>query len=234
MRRRAWFALALALPLLTSCDLVGVRGSGEMITESREVDGFTEVELQGSGSVTVEVTGTESLTIQAEDNLMPLLTSEVDEGRLVLGTTEPISPTREIVYTVSVADLDSISVGGSGELSLSSVESPFFEITVSGSGSVSLQDLTADELMVIMSGSGEVELAGLVDHLDLDLSGSGDYLGERLTTTTAVVEVSGSGNAIVQVTEHLEAIVSGSGDIGYLGDPTVDSSVSGSGEIEPR
>ena len=205
-----------------------------MSTERRDVDDFTEVELRGSGTVTIEVTGTESLTIQAEDNLMPLLSSEVDEGRLVLGATEPISPTEEIVYTVTVADLGGVFVGGSGGLTASGVDSPTLEISVSGSGSVSMQDLAADELVVTMSGSGEVEVAGTVDHLELTISGSGAYLGEGLTSTTGVVEVSGSGDAVVNVTENLEAVVSGSGSIEYLGDPTVDSSVSGSGDIEPR
>lgn len=205
-----------------------------MITESRQVSGFTEIELRGIGTVTVEVTGTDSLTLHAEDNLMPLLTSEVEEGRLILGTTEPVSPTQEITYTVTVADLEAVSVSGSGALNASGVEAPTFEIIVSGSGTVSVEDLTAGELVVTMSGSGEVDVNGTADLLGLVASGSGDYLGERMEATTAEVEVSGSGDAVVNVTDQLEAELSGSGSIEYLGNPTVDSSITGSGEIEQR
>jgi hypothetical protein len=234
MRRAALLALLLTLFFLASCDLVGVRGSGDMNTESRQVSGFTKIELRGTGTLTVEVTGTESLTIQAEDNLMPLLTSEVEEGRLILGTTEPVSPTQEIVYTVTVANLEAVSVSGSGALNASGIEAPAFEIIVSGSGTVSVDQLTAGELVVTMSGSGEVDVSGTADLLGLVVSGSGNYLGERMEATTAEVEVSGSGDAVVDVTDQLEARVSGSGRIEYLGDPTVDSSITGSGEIEQR
>lgn len=226
--------MVLAVSPLAACDIVGVRGSGDVITESREVSDFTEIELRGSGTVTVAVDGTASLTIAAEDNLMPLLISDVEDGRLVLGSREPISPTQGIVYNVTVSELEVVFVGGSGELNASGIDSPAFEISVSGSGSVLLTDLDTEELVVDMSGSGEVEVTGTAGHLDLSISGSADYLGEGLTAATAVVEVSGSGDAVVNVTEHLEADVSGSGHIEYLGDPSVDSSTSGAGEVEPR
>lgn len=224
--------VSLAL-LTTSCDLVGVRGSGDVITESREVSGFSEIVLKGSGRARIEVTGEESLTIEAEENLMPLLTSEVEDGVLELGATEAISPTRDIVYTITVSSLEGVTVQGSGALTASGVEAGIFDLTVSGLGDVSLQGLTSDELFIRITGSGDAEVSGSTSHLMLDVRGSGDYIGEQLVSTTADVEVSGSGNATVNVSEDLEATVSGSGNITYLGDPpSADLSISGSGEIE--
>lgn len=234
MRGQACIALTLALPLLSACDLVGVRGSGDLMTESRNVGGFTEIALQSRGSVTVEVTGSESLTIEAEENLLPLLTSEVEDGRLVLGTTEPISPTREIVYTVTVAELQGLSIGGSGEVTAGGVEAVTFEVDIGGSGEVFLSEISVEELVIQIGGSGDVEVSGKAEHLDLAIGGSGSYRGEDMVTTTAVVDVGGSGDAVVNVTEHLEASVGGSGSIEYLGDPAVDSSISGSGVVEQR
>jgi len=227
-------AMLLAVfPSTTACELVGVRGSGDVISESRSVSGFTQVMFKGSGRVSVEVTGEESLTIEAEENLMPLLTSEVENGVLVLGSNEAISPTQDIVYTITVDRLDGVTIQGSGELSAPDVETSAFEAIASGSGELFLPNLTTQELVVRISGSGDAQVSGSASHLELDVSGSGSYLGQDLVAMTANVDNSGSGDATVNVRDNLKATLSGSGSIIYFGEPaSVDSSVSGSGEIE--
>jgi Putative auto-transporter adhesin, head GIN domain len=64
------------------------QGFGQIGNESRQVSGFSKVELNGSGELTIEQTGTESLTISAEDNLLPKLSSEVSGDTLVLRQEE--------------------------------------------------------------------------------------------------------------------------------------------------
>ena len=90
--------------LLASC---GTAGTGSVRTESREVRGFSSVQLTGSGEATIQQTGAESLAIEAEENLLPLLTSEVSNGVLTLGTKPgaSINPTRPIIYRVTLRAL---------------------------------------------------------------------------------------------------------------------------------
>ena len=116
MRLRVALALLAVVLLVTACSVT--RGSGQLTTESRPVSGFTKVELSGTGELTIEKTGTESLSISAEDNLLPRLTSEVSNGTLSLGT-EPnttIVPTKPITYSVTVKDLNGLAVSGSGNI----------------------------------------------------------------------------------------------------------------------
>ena len=47
-----------------------VHGSGHAVTQSRPVTGFSAVHVAGSGSILVDRTGTESLSITADDNLL--------------------------------------------------------------------------------------------------------------------------------------------------------------------
>jgi hypothetical protein len=200
--------------MLGACSVLGERGSGTMATEARDVSGFSVIDLSGSATVLVSVTGTESLTVDAEDNILPLLTIEVTDGTLVLGAKQRISPTRDIVYTVTVINLEAV--------------------TVSGSGSITAVDVVANGFEVDISGSGTVTLEGVSEHLDASISGSGAFNGEGLVSTTATVSVSGSGGALVNVTDDLDADVTGSGTVTYIGDPTVSTSISGSGEISRR
>ena len=207
--------MLLAAILCGSCIRPGVEGSGNVITESREVSDFNEIVLGGTGRVVVDVTGTESLTIEAEDNIMPFLETRVSNGRLRLETNRSISPTVEIVYTITAETLDGLVISGSGVVEAEAVDSADFRVDISGSGDV------------VVEGT----LSGL---LSVSISGSGEFDGESLTAPEGQVDVSGSGNAVVNITDDLDVSVSGSGEVQYLGEPNVDSSVSGSGTITPR
>jgi hypothetical protein len=216
MRRLLLFSACVVLLSLVvgACSIVGERGSGTMATETRDVNGFDEIDLSGSGTVLVAVTGAESLTVEAEDNILSLLTTEVRNGTLVLGTKQNISPTREIVYTITVVSLEAV--------------------TVSGSGSVTATNIDADAFNVHISGSGTVMPEGVSESLDLSISGSGVFEGEALLSATGTVSVSGSGDAVVNVTDDLDVKVSGSGNVEYFGDPGVSVSISGSGNVSKR
>jgi hypothetical protein len=216
MRRLLVFLAFLVLLSLAvgACSIVGERGSGVMATETRDVSGFDEVDLSGSGRVSVAVTGVESLTVEAEDNILPLLTTEVTNGRLELGAKQSISPTREIVYTITVVSLEAVAVSGSGSIMATDIDSHAFGVDISGSGTVMP--------------------AGVSESLDLSISGSGVFEGEALVSASGTVSVSGSGQAVVNVTDNLDVKVSGSGNVQYFGDPGVSVSISGSGDVSKR
>lgn len=235
---KASLAVAVLLTSVAACGVVanvgGIRGSGSVITESRQVAGFSEIVLEGSGEVTVEFTDTESLTISAEDNLMPLLTSKVSNGRLVLGTSEPISPTVTISYRITVASLNSVSIDGSGTITIPPTTVDRFSASIRGSGQIVLSGITVGTFDAEIPGSGQIEVSGNADGVDVSISGSGTFSGEGLKSASASVMVSGSGQAIIFATDRLDGSISGSGAILYLGDPEVISDISGSGEIRRR
>jgi hypothetical protein len=111
MRYRAVPAL-LAVLLLAGCTIT--RGSGQVSSESRQVSGFSKVELSGSGELKIEQTGTESLTISAEANVLPKIGSEVSGGTLMLGakSNTKIIPTKPISYSLTVKDLTGLLCPG--------------------------------------------------------------------------------------------------------------------------
>ena len=212
MRLRVALALLTVALLLAACSVT--RGSGQLASESRPVTGFTKVELSGTGELTIEKTGTESLAISAEDNLLPLLTSEVSGDTLVLGTKRntEIVTTKPINYALTVKDLTGL--------------------TLSGSGNIRVSNLSTPELTTKISGSGTITPSGTADDQDLDISGSGRYQADQLASKTVNAGISGSGTASVLVSDALDVRISGSGTLTYTGDPTrVTQDVSGSGKL---
>lgn len=193
-----------------------VTGSGVVATEEREVEDFDAVVVKGIGELRIEFTGEESLSIEAEDNILPLLTSEVSGNELVLGPRSGVGITAHepIIYRLTVAELSAISV--------------------SGSVNVDARGILGDRLTVSSSGSSDMRITGSVDRLSLDKSGSGTFSGRRLESAHASVEVSGSGDVVLNVADTLDVTASGSSDVRYVGNPRVSQvDVSGSGSVEP-
>lgn len=211
MRWRRALALLAVGSVVTACSATA--GSGQLATQSRQVSGFTSVELTGVGELSIDQTGTESLTVSAEDNLLPLLTSRVEGDTLILGKkpNTRIVTTKPITYTLTMKDITGLAV--------------------SGSGTINAPKLTTAALRIEISGSGVITTAGNADDQSLEISGSGRYLADGLTSKTTTAEISGSGTANVVASNALDVKISGSGTLTYSGNPQVSQTVSGSGRL---
>ena len=213
---RAWPLLSCCV-LASACGFTAIDGSGKVVTESRPVAGFTAVRLRGSGRVVIEQTGTESLTVTTDDNLLPYVQSEVKGNTLELGPKElttSLNPTKDIVFTLHVKTLEALDISGSGD--------------------VEAKGLGPDSLRLEISGSGAASVQGSANDLNLTISGSGAYNGAQLASKHATAKVTGSGSAVIAASETLSADVTGSGSIQYVGDPKVTQQVTGSGSVLKR
>ena len=200
--------------LVASCSIE--TGSGNTGTETRPVSGFSNVELAGSGELIIEQTGTESLTIEADDNLLPLLTSEVSGDTLHLGVrpNTTLRPRQSIIYRLTVRQLAGLGISGSGTVTASKIQTSRLRTDISGSGRITITGSAVDQ--------------------ELEISGSGEYRAEELVSKTLRAQISGSGNAVVSVTESLDVEISGSGSLTYEGDPRISEEISGSGKLIKR
>jgi len=204
-------ALIVPILALTSCSIV--TGPGSTRTESRAVSGFSKVELAGTGSLTIDQTGTESLTIEAGDKVLRNLTSDVVGDTLVLGTERGtlLSPEGRVNYHLTVKDLAGLSVSGTGE--------------------VTAPKITTDSLSSDISGSGTITVGGSAPDQRLFISGSGTYVAGDLAGKTLRANLSGNGRAEVSVSDALDVTMSGSGSLTYSGDPTLKKKISGTGSV---
>jgi hypothetical protein len=211
MRNRLCAVSLAVLLVLSACSVVS--GSGHVVTETRQVSGFTRIDLAGSGEVTIEQGDAESLTIEADDNVLARLTREVSNSTLKLdkkpGIT--INTRNPIRYRVTVRDLTGVSV--------------------SGAGSVKAHEMTLQMLAVDISGSGTVDVSGSAVEQDIEVSGSGRYEAADLQSEKVTAEISGSGQVAVTVSRELKVDISGSGTVTYSGDPSVEQSISGPGRL---
>jgi hypothetical protein len=235
-KNRLLISLMVCVAVLTvsGCNAFVTRGSGDLITEERQVSNFDRVELSGVGEVVITQDGSESLSIETDDNIMKYVEVVVENGTLKLGFKDGVnfmSPSR-LVFSVSVDDLTGVAVSGSGDIESDMLKTDRFDVAISGSGDVQIADISTGEVNTDISGSGEVYLSGDASAQDLTISGSGKYQAGDVCSASVMVNVSGSGSATVCATESLESNISGSGSVNYYGQPMINSTGSGSGSLK--
>ena len=192
---------------------------------------FDHVDISGGYDVVVRVGGTRSVSLEGDDNLLPLIRTEVRSGTLHIESTQNLRPRDGIRIEIGIETLRGIHSGGSSQVAVRDVRSPAFDASVSGSSELAAHGDFGD-LSTSISGSGEIRMEGTADEIEGDVSGSGELDLVDVRARRARIDVSGSGGATVNVSERLDASVSGSGDVHYVGRPTVEADVSGSGSVE--
>lgn len=215
-----------------------VTGSGRLVTESRPVSGFAGLSVALSGKVQLTQGTTESLTITADDNVLPYIESTIEQNQLRIRFKRPtdgryLNINRETINIVVVSrNVESINVGGSADVSVGPFRATRFVANIGGSGNIDIASAELEDMVVTIGGSGDLKVrGGRTDSLDVRIGGSGEVDLAKLQSKRAKVRIGGSGEASLWVREALDARVAGSGGVRYYGDPKVERSVSGSGEV---
>lgn len=245
-----FFLPSLACGSLTTDSVVG---SGEVINQTIDISSFNRVTLEGFGAVFIEQGQTESLSVQTDENILPLLDIRVRGKELILGVKRgfDLTPSQGIIFNLTVRDLNQLTLAGSGTFDVGPVESKDLMVSLIGSGDINIKRVVAEALFIelngsgnialedidvktvdtALQGSGDIRLEGKTNRQTVRVTGSGTILAGDLETTAADISIPGSGNLTVWITDQLAIQVNGSGDIRYYGQPTIDQSGSGSGDL---
>jgi hypothetical protein len=211
------------------------RGSGVMKSETREAQSFHAIEVSYPAEVFISQGTTESLEIEADDNLLPGLQTRVRNGTLEIfykvEDGKAVRPTKPVKITIVVTDLDEVDFESAGTIEITGVETDLLRVNVSGAGDLKLEDIAVKDLSVNLSGAGSMSASGTTDNLDVNISGFGDFNGKDMESKNANVNISGAGGASVRAEDQLDAQISGAGSITYYGSPEVTKQVSGVGGI---
>jgi hypothetical protein len=210
----------------------GPTGSGRVATDTRPVAGFSAIDLRGVGQLTVTLGSPEGLTVEAEDNLLPLITSTVNGDTLILELKEG-RPTRPIIYRVAARQITALSTSGAGDIDAPGVTGASLRTSQSGAGNVRLDRLSVQTLDSSLAGAGSLDASGSAARLVVSVAGAGNVAARDLAVKDAELTMSGAGKATVRVSDNLKARLTGAGSVEYLGSPRVDSAITGGGTVRP-
>jgi hypothetical protein len=219
----AIFILTLTIGLIFSAGcgsieinkVTGIKGSGTSKTEQRNVTGFKEIEAGGAVNLEVDAGNEFSVSVEADDNLLQYIKTEVSGNTLKIYSEGKISPTAKLNIKISMPSLEGLDVSGASE--------------------AKIVNARADSLELKASGASEVNIVGETNELTAEASGASEINAENLRTESAVVNASGASSAIVSAADNLEVEASGASKIYYTGEPkNIKQNASGASSINKK
>lgn len=231
----------LGLPSLSNLSLDRLRGSGTVVTEEREIQTVSEVQIDGSGTLHFTQGDEIQLIIEAEDNIINRIQTSVVGDRLII---QPESnwfdlwtPTKEIHYYLTLPSLQQLDAAGSINVEIDTLESDALTISLSGSSNLLSSRMETADFDLSGSGSADVDIQSLTaEKLTASFSGSNNFILGEAITTDVEINAGGSMNLTVDVlsAEDVKIDFSGSADciIGELNANSLDLKMGGSAKIK--
>ena len=213
-----------------------VAGSRVIESETREAGGITGIDLRYPANITIEHGTEESVTVTADDNLLPQIATEVSGGTLTVRSNEPnrnrrVNASQTVEIVITVVDLREIDVHTAGSVHVMGLSGDHLEVKLEGAGSIELANVDISELELRLDGAGSVNASGQAGSLYVKIDGLGSVEAEGLATQTAEVHISGLGSAEVRVSQDLIVEIDGAGSVTYHGSPELHEQVDGLGSV---
>jgi len=205
-------------------------------TENVNVKEFNNIQIDTFGEFIIEQGDSESLTIEAPRDYLRYIVAEVQDDTLVIRTRRGFfgGPVRRAVFTISVKELDNITLTGAGAIKVYALETENLNVNLTGAGSIEVDDLNTDDLEVNLTSAGAVIIAGSAKNQEVKLTGVGSYEAGDLETEDTEVLVTGAGSAVVWAEDDLDIEITGVGSVTYFGSPDVYQNITGLGSVNSR
>lgn len=202
-------------PFSTTFNFGRVSGSGTVANEQRNLSGFKAIDVGSTFEVEVTAQKDFSVTVEADDNILPLIETEVRRGVLNIECSQRVSPKTPMKIIISAPDIENIEASGAANLIINSIKNGGLRIDASGASKILVTGETA-KLVVDVSGATKVDAEGLI-------------------TENADLDASGASQVLVNVSNSLRTDASGASKILYSGSPRdLNTKKNGAASVSPR
>lgn len=218
--RAAKLMLILACAgILSACDDDHRRSTGPMRSQTRDVQSFDSIDMEGAARLEITVGKPESLRIEGHEAAIQRVQTEVRDKTLYIESKPKdwfmSSSRRRITLKITVPRLESLELEGGNE--------------------VRLKGFDGGESKIRAAGAAHIRARGHLQQLTVRMAGAGHGDFSRLIADHATVIVDGVGSVVVHPKETLDATMNGVGAILYAGNPReVNTRMNGLGTIGQR
>jgi len=223
----------LSLVLLSSCRFGGVRGSGNVITETRKVGDFSKIDISGAYKVNLKQDSSSSIIISADDNLLKYIKTEINGDKLRIYSKKNLRPRGDLTITIGVKSLKAIETSGAVEVSSDGkITVQDLKFDLSGETKITM-DMNAANVITEGSGATHINLTGQASSHRVDLSGASKINALDFVVGDYTIETSGLSKCEINVLNSLNIHSSGASTVRYRGNPkTVNNDKSGASSVE--
>jgi hypothetical protein len=223
----------VAIASLTSCGCQlgfvvggpGVQGSGVIKEATREVTAFSGIDVGSALKATVSIGPKASLTLKGDDNILPLVTTEVRDGVLVarIKSTTGVRTREPISLTITVPRLESVKAVDASQVRATIVQIQTFRIAAADASSVEVRGIDSDSLDLKASDASTVTVVGRAKGMTLTVSDASAIKAADLPVESVSAKVSDASSVEVRASGSIAGKASDASSIRVLGDPTTRS-----------
>lgn len=212
-----------------------VTGNGHVAEESRDVRGFNSLKVSNGLDVIISQNDNEHLNIEADENLLDHIKTEVSGNELRIFSDVNIRMAKSKKIYLSYRYLRSVHVSSAGDLKgQNKLKTDNLELRLSSAGDLNLE-VDADKIDISVSSSGDATLRGRTGFLKADLSSAGNLNAFDLEADKADISASSAADARVFVISEARFKASSAGDIVYRGNPNIlEMNTSSGGDVSKR
>lgn len=232
--KRSLFAIAV-FTLLASCNYYSQSGSGNIITQKRNLPAFTGIETSNAIEVEVRI-GAPSVEVEADDNIMQFVETRVSGNTLHVGIESGVGlHNTHIKVNITVPEISHITAHSSSEVKVLDVIKSNDKLSFDVSSSAEIEaEVEVPEVEARASSSASINLSGKTKNYRARVSSSAEINSFDLLSENSDVHASSSGSADVHASVTLNAEASSSGSIDYTGGATVKANTSSSGTVHKK
>ena len=191
-----------------------VQGSGKRESQKRQIGAFTSIGTEGAFNIEIVCQKDFSLELEGDDNVLPLITTEVSGDKLKISNTKSYSVNEPVTFRISVPNLEAISADGAGKIQISGVNN--------------------DKIQIYSNGAAMITVSGTTKMVGVDTNGAAKIDTHSLRSAHAIVDSKGASKVDLGVCEKLDVNVTGVSHVTYRGDPVVNKTIHGPGKVEKR
>ena len=187
-------------------------GLGTIDSETRIVADFHSISSTIVADILLTQGPQEDIIIEAQQNILQVLKTEVVNGELRLSTNQCVDIVQRIKVYITIPDIKNLTLTGVGDI-------------------IAQNDFNLTGLNVVLTGVGDIILKGATSTLDILLTGVGNVKSFDLHADICEVTLTGVGDVEVFVKDELKVTLTGVGKVYYKGNPSITATVTGSGSV---
>jgi hypothetical protein len=235
MQTRMRFIVALiGLACFTSATALAdeIRGDGNFIDQTRTVPAFHVIDVESGIQVEVHVGAKAKVEIRAEDNILPLVETEVSGETLHIRFAEGTHSDAGVNIRVTVPSLTRIKADGGARVSGEIAKVDSLKLEASGGAEVRLQGLEVKSLQANGSSAATLDLAGRADELALKATGATRFPLENLAVRAVQISASGACRGAIQASELVTGSITGASSLNITGGAKAQVASTGASSLE--
>lgn len=214
----------------------GVKGNGNIQLENRiPNESFNAIKASQGLDVYLTQGNEESLVIEADENLLAIIKTEVKDNELHIYADKNIGYASAKKIMVTFKDVIKItSTSGSDVVSTKTINANYLELHSSSGSNMNL-NVNTSTLTCNSSSGSDLKLSGKTEKLIAEASSGSDIKASDLIAESSQVKATSGADITVNTVKELTADANSGGDIKYYGNPDkVNKNDAPSGNIEKR